>query len=70
MRITFAALSIACMLSIGCGGGEDDAAPKKDASTTPASTPDVAASTTTVEKDESVDTADIQLVKLELPGMV
>jgi hypothetical protein len=52
---------------MGCGGTDDTA-------TTTTDTPEIASpdasSTTTVESNETVDPADIQLVKLELPGMV
>ena len=73
MRITFAALSLACacMLSIGCGGGEEDTDTKKTASTaTPAINSPDASSTTTEKSTGTVDPADVQLVKLVLPGMV
>ena len=68
MRITFATLSIACLLSMGCGGTDDTATTTTD---TPAvESPDASSTTTTVESNETIDPADIQLVKLELPGMV
>lgn len=69
MRISFAALSLAFMLSIGCGGTQD--------TTTTATTPDADASApadapdamTTETSEEDVDPADVKMVKLELPGM-
>lgn len=71
MRISFAALSLAFMLSIGCGGTEDATttdttdAPAVTATTDGADT----GSMTTEDGGDEVNAEDVVLVKLELPGM-
>lgn len=71
MRISFAALSIAFMLSIGCGGTEDTTTTAQT-DAPPASEPVAAADTDKMTDDstDAMNAEDVVLVKLELPGMV